>query len=673
MSNSRRILSFIILNLILSLIAIQVSSNYPTANLDSMSMVFTDSNNNIVHLQVNSEGVKRIWQKPVSVGYHSIKITDLDLDGKKEVLAVNNDYTIVCYDYETGDIEWEYLFPTQGTLNAQINIGYITGDGYNEIIFNRAVGSYLDISNRTLLIVTHEGETLGRINALLLGGSTGFDNVNLIDLDGDNDMEIITSQGSTLWQPGVGGTYNISAYDWDVSLNMTKKLWSIQDDDIGGNTQLISTIYEDEPYIITAGWYNNPIRAFDKNGQSIWNRTLIESDYLLWFAEPHLNVNNNHLFVAQQQYYYKNDSYKYSNDSKLIWNYTPALFDIDIKTGEDLSEPINFPNSRMLITKNIDSNKIAIASIDRKVVSEEDEEVIIDYNMGIYSISNNELIAQYLTDDNIGWSRIFNFLEKSIPLLDLGEEYPGIIVLDNYDRMWISTPSKNIQLTKYVVGITNAFVANQEEKLDGTFIANYPNIQFVSIIIIILVNILLFISMILAYTYIDNKFHESFGRDWKFQAFKRMKSIFKSLETQEGINKQLFALNAVTEDEITDLNSEQLTALAPVQSEEFRNFVNIWLKEHEKEMSKIKAGDVAILVELLGLYPGVINAKELSQSFDVAKSTLYRRVDFLMNIGLIESAKVTDKTDLRSNDIEISVNGIEFLKSIFSSISFYFS
>lgn len=58
---------------------------------------------------------------------------------------------------------------------------------------------------------------------------------------------------------------------------------------------------------------------------------------------------------------------------------------------------------------------------------------------------------------------------------------------------------------------------------------------------------------------------------------------------------------------------------------------------------------------------------------DSPKSTVYRRVNSLIKMGLLKESPTEEfDADLKQKLVEISDYGIEFLKTIFSSLAFYF-
>ncbi len=655
MKFSKGILLFFILNLLIFSAFMAVSSRINTNNISTESIVISSENGVLNHIQISSTGVKEIWKTQYLFDNYDLnKIVDLDNDGQYEIISVVTNRVIQRIDFYTGEVIWEYLLVSNLSNQPKIIFGDITGDGIKEIILKRNAprNNNLDYG---FYILDANGNEL-KIIQTSYGIQIGPDNIELVDFNKDGVMELILSYGASLWDTlNRSGFYSLQYWKWQN--NDLINIWNATGSDIGGNTEL--AIYHDgsDSIIITSGWYNNEIRAFNTDGELLWGRKsmpALSDDKITQMSSTSLKIlikNNKPILYGFTNNYWFN--------STMNW------LEIDITTGE-LIDTIDFVNTAQLIP--VIMNEFLLIREYKQF--NKSGELFASNIFNLYDLETKQLIGEYKNNGD-SW---YLAKPREDVLLDLGLEYPLLLALDENNKLWLSAlQGKNIPMNSFAKILSVSHISHTS--LKGTVLLNYINYPLITGIVLLIFNLSIYFGTRLLENHRIKLFHKKFGDNWKLPAYKRIKIIFdrwknQSLAEMEP-SKHLISAPVNTEEFFTE---EKFVAIKPVKdSPQFENFIYSWLKKYGKETKKIKAGDIAILIEFLDCYPSIENITDIKNKFpDTANSTFYRRVEFLLKIGLLSEFNPKENYDMRSKKLEISMDGIEFLKSMFSSMAFYF-
>ncbi len=658
------ILLFIVGNILLASIAIPIENSVHT-NIETNSIILSEGFN-LIHLQIDSNEVREVWRVPYVVdGYDQTIVEDLDGDGELDIIAVVNNREIQRIEFETGEILWSFNLPSINSGHRGLQVGDINGDGKIEIIYSRTASVYDGVADTAISVIDVDGKLIQYIPSPS-SIKIGADNIILEDIDDDGMEELVISYGAILWNAtSKTGQYNVQLWDWDDSNNILTKSWENNGIDTGGNTELCVYGTGRDSVIITSGWYNNPVRAFDIDGNKLWETKINDTDSFMQLSQYTLDIHedgegNPHLLVSTNNYWL---------------NYTLTVNNLDLYTGEKSTTPISVVNSTRLISKAIGDY---LFTYSYGILPETGYQISTP-SMNVYDIDTFEFVGSLRTDTNSSWADIplnrGNFITTSIV-----DDSPGVMVNDEYGRTWISTLEGNVMISPLPFGKIYDAQFIEMDKYHGTTLNSYPQYGLILIFSIILLNILALMTLFSYKYYHDVKFDKQFSIDWKFLAYKRLRGIFLRLGLIDGIQKSTPSLTSgeVEEDSVSVAEIyEEMQDIAPTANTiQFNNFVNDWMNDYGEEIKKIKIGDIAVLIEFLDLVKstGPQSIQDVSDRFpDSPKSTVYRRVNSLIKMGLLKESPTDEfDADLRQKLVEISDYGIEFLKTIFSSLSFYF-
>lgn len=118
------------------------------------------------------------------------------------------------------------------------------------------------------------------------------------------------------------------------------------------------------------------------------------------------------------------------------------------------------------------------------------------------------------------------------------------------------------------------------------------------------------------------------------------------------------------------IHNVDLDVIKSARTKEFYTFIYEWISKYGKQALKIGAGEIAILIELLDANSQSLSGSDFRKLFDpkiFSQSSLYKKINFLHTIDFIS---LSAKMDQRKKYYMITINGIEFIKSAFSSLNF---
>jgi outer membrane protein assembly factor BamB len=125
---------------------------------------------------------KRLWTniQPQGKFYHGASITDIDSDGKKEVIIGCYDGVLYCFNGTEGSVKWTFNYPDKSYIAAPTSIADIDGDGLLEIVI---------IANTKVGVLSNLGKLKWTYD---MGGyQTSFRGPVLSDLNNDNIPDIL--------------------------------------------------------------------------------------------------------------------------------------------------------------------------------------------------------------------------------------------------------------------------------------------------------------------------------------------------------------------------------------------------------------------------------------------------------------------------------------------------
>lgn len=141
-----------------------------------------------------------LWQKPVSdVIYHGTAVSDLDQDGKPELVIGSYNGTLYALNGEDGSEFWSYTYSLQSYyyIGAPATIADLDKDGRCEVLFVN-----MDIAG----CLSDSGSLLWHYE--IPGFGTAFRGVVVSDINGDDNSDVVfgTSEGNLITLDGTDGS-----------------------------------------------------------------------------------------------------------------------------------------------------------------------------------------------------------------------------------------------------------------------------------------------------------------------------------------------------------------------------------------------------------------------------------------------------------------------------------
>jgi hypothetical protein len=129
-----------------------------------------------------------------------LAITDLDLDGQNDVLAATYERELIYLRRKSADpIRWESTIiqlPDQAGIGKAVAVGDINMDGKSDIVFTcekakeKSGVMWLSYRNKVSEPVWQAYDISGPVGIK-------YDLVELLDLDGDGDLDVLTCEENT--------------------------------------------------------------------------------------------------------------------------------------------------------------------------------------------------------------------------------------------------------------------------------------------------------------------------------------------------------------------------------------------------------------------------------------------------------------------------------------------
>ncbi|MBX3006807.1 MAG: T9SS type A sorting domain-containing protein [Melioribacteraceae bacterium] len=233
---------------------------------------------------------QKIFEKTNFIYQHSaVMVTDVDKDGKNELLMSGGNLRIIKYDSGTNiftDI-WQY---NDGPDNGNFAVDDVDGDGYNEIVFGSR--QYPEWESKKLIVLGYNGSSY-QLESEVGGFTYSLGGVSIVDLNNDGKKEIIAGTGSV--QCYTYNLYKIEHQSGGYSITNTDRVGfgvatsKVGDIDGDGNNEVVMarTSYGSYIYYYLNGQYKSGLVEHT----SSWNGDVanIDSDVAAEIIVPEQN------------------------------------------------------------------------------------------------------------------------------------------------------------------------------------------------------------------------------------------------------------------------------------------------------------------------------------------------------------------------------------------------
>jgi hypothetical protein len=668
------------------------SKKNPIQNIQNTSSLFTISvtgDSRLIHYQIDETGVRKIWTKSDFAFDSDVFIKDFWNNGTYAILVVSRNSFVELREFDTGGIIWKTSLTNGGELpNFDIAIGDLTGDGINEIVLSRLV-PISESADAIFVFSSITGEILSTISRSHLkqtinpGFYYGGNNIALVDFNDDGKDSLIISYGSSLWNStSREGKFRLEKWDWNGGeLELT---WDVTGSDIGGNTRL--TVYENglNSVIVVYGWYNNRIRAFNINGELLWEKQTVETADNLYYAEKNAIISFLDEVPVLEVF-----------DNNYWFNASLGWYSLDLYNGTQLDSTMFTENVRNLIPMAILNDKLYLNILATNVT-----ERLEQYSIDVYDINTKSRIIE-LNDDGDYWANILHplyFSKAKSPYYVMVGNYsnPYFLAINDNFELWLNGENGNILLDKQgVITRSYSILNNHDNVLPG----EYTNLlQNDSSIVLIIFFIILLLILLLSGVFLRIQ-QVKFQRDKNYEIVYTPQFIKQNLDKIFTKIKQLSngvvdLSSGSTNNQLPELESAQ--TIMPIgyksskigigdEKVDLKTYIILdsnpnlkdWILNNNNKLknSKLKINDLAILMEILDTYPeNSLHYKDLIdkfKNFDSPKN-IYRRLTILQDLELIEEQIPLEAYDLRVRNAKITEYGIELLKSLYSTLDKHF-
>lgn len=641
---------------------------------------------------INSTGSYRSWTlDPLNANFDASWLDDIDGDKNLEFLGLAKESFLNVYDLATNQLQWQLKLPfTDSVFIPFLFATDLNGDGTKEIILSKLSSpSYASIWNETVLVINHEGNIIQRIyrDDPQYIRYYGADNIRVLPTENGKNALII-SYGSSAYNTTIlsdfDGAYVLERWDWNETENRLTRTWQATGPDTGGNTRLgtVTTI-DGKTIIITAGWYNNPLRAFNAtDGLLLWERKLRDIEdvsTIQKMSDPELTYYEN----GQQSFLLVGaNSYTYVFPSK--------LFILDPLTGKDVLPPREF--DRASITKpGADDKGIIVLN---KVHPDLDNP-----DSTIWKARTLDPVSLEPMDEIPSPGAYFASIPAASQWRTPYETAAVAVGTDTEGKLWLITPNGAFPIGRPVGSIRLVTISTSSIVPGKELIYSYTDdLQFNRLIskyglFVITTFLLVFlVGMILASRkYYERKkalrgekiFDEYWESiDWKSYFVVQLNRIFGENKSNGVLSdgsttprqppkgeKSIFIVASDAEPIVETYNNERSGQIIPIPP----NFPHLrsWINNHASFAQKIKISDIALMIEVYNVHPDRPTRKDIVAKFKfVPQSTLYGRIKKLEAFGLLRSNQLINQVnDMRYGLLELTEAGKELLQAIHISFN----
>lgn len=140
---------------------------------------------------------KLLWKFDISkYVYHGTAVTDLDDDGKPEVILGDYSGKVYAINGENGTLFWDFMDEVPVYIGSPVSVGDIDGDGKCELVFCDAY---------KIVAINRNGEFFWRYN---IPNGQAFRGVALSDITGDGMLDVLfaSSGGHAYGLKGIDGS-----------------------------------------------------------------------------------------------------------------------------------------------------------------------------------------------------------------------------------------------------------------------------------------------------------------------------------------------------------------------------------------------------------------------------------------------------------------------------------
>jgi len=120
-----------------------------------------------------------LWQKKGFLAFSSMRVTDIDKDGKDEIIAGVSHY-VHCFDTD-GNVKWKVATGAKNVITS-IELADINKDGYDEVI---AAGESMHLPN--IYVIGKTGKIIWNARA-----QEGVNSIAVGDIDGDGKLNVVS-------------------------------------------------------------------------------------------------------------------------------------------------------------------------------------------------------------------------------------------------------------------------------------------------------------------------------------------------------------------------------------------------------------------------------------------------------------------------------------------------